>query len=185
MPSSLIVPGGRPTPEQLAGPPDPTLPQEPVEVTTAFLVYQLPDGGWWEVSPLDQAELKPQREVTFDDMTAGCANLLDDLCISYPEGEVEVTTAFVVFLLPTGLWQLAPQVDAPLIPSRPPTYTDVRGGLAVTMRDIHTREIAQQTAQATISAQFQVGQAVAQQRENAMLQQKLEADKDKARRGGR
>lgn len=180
MPSSLIVPGGRPEVQQPAQPD----PNTPVEVVTAFVVYQRPSGNWG-VAPLDHGDLKVRREVTFDDITAGSANMLDYVDILYPEGEVDVVTAFVVFQLPTGLWQLTNEVSAPLIPQRPPIHADVLGGLTVTMRDIHIREGAQQTAQATINAQFQVGQAIAEQRQSAQMQQQLAAEKDKLRRGGR
>jgi hypothetical protein len=184
VPSSLIVPGGRPDP----GPVNTTQPDpsEPVDVITAFLVYQEPN-GCWGVADLDAVELKPQREVTSDDISAACANIVYDNfhCPYEDQREVECITAFVIFQLPNGLWQAAPQIDAPLIPQRKAIFPDIIGGSAVTMRDIHTREIAQQTSQATINAQFQVGQAIAEQRQNAMLQQQLEAEKDKARRGGR
>ena len=183
MPSSLIVPGGRPEPQPAPAQPDPN---EPVECVTAFLVYQELDGGWC-VSDLDVVDLTPQREVTPDDITAACANIVGDN-FHYPYGEArEVTcvTAFTIFQLPNGLWQAVPDVNVPLIPQRQSVQEDIIGGSATTMRDIHTREIAQMTAQATINAQFQVGQAMAQQRENALAQQQIERDRDLARRGGR
>jgi len=183
MPSSLIVPGGRPQAQPAPAQPDPN---QPVECITAFLVYQELDGGWC-VSDLDIVDPEPQRESTRDDITAACANIVGDN-FHYPYSdsrEVECVTAFVVFQLPNGLWQAVPDAKAPLIPQRQSVQEDIIGGSAVTMRDIHTQEIAQMTAQATVQAQFQLGQAVAEQRQQAMLQQQLEAEKDKARRGGR
>lgn len=176
MPSSLIVPGQAPV--------NTTQPQEPmgpIECATAFMVFQMPYGDW-QVSPLDLGELVPRREFTLDDVTAAAANLLNDLDVSHSTASQDVITAFVIFQLPNGLWQLAPKVDVPLVPAREPRWSDYQGGLAVVARDAHTQEIATATANATVQAQFQLGQAVAQQRQNAAIQAKLESDKDAARR---
>jgi hypothetical protein len=184
VPSSLVGPSGAPIGVN-ANPPVPAAPDptEPIEVTTAFLVYQV-DAAWF-VSDID-TEVTTERDVTFDDMTAATAVLLHGgTVLTLADDEVRATTAFIVFQLPNGLWQLATQVDAPLMPARNPQWSDLIGGLAVTARDVHTQEIAQQTAQATVNAQFQLGQAVAQQRQQAQVQAQLAAEADAQRRAGR
>lgn len=179
MPSSLTVPGQ-------TAPVNTTQPQEPagpIECVTAFMVFQALHGGW-KVSHLDMGELTPRRPFTLDDVTAAASNLLSDIDVSYSEVAQDVTTAFVIFQLLNGLWQLAPEIGVPLVPERKPVFSDYMGGLAVSARDAHTQEIAQATAQATVNAQFQLGQAVAQQRQNAAVQAQIEAEKDKNRRRG-
>jgi hypothetical protein len=77
VPSSLLVPGGRPEPD----PEDVTVtpePAEPIECTTAFVVYQLPD-GLWQVSTDIDVPLIPQREAHGDDLTSGCSTTLRDV----------------------------------------------------------------------------------------------------------
>lgn len=184
MPSGLLLPNGQPAGVSAnTGPAEPD-PNAPVECLLAFLVYQEYDGEWHVVS-IDQ-EVVARRDPTFDDMTAAAANL-----VQYPyltvldEGVVpDAETAFIVFQLLNGLWQVATKIDAPLMPQRTFRLPDVIGGLAVTARDVHTREIAQETAQAVVNAQFQLGQAIAQQRQSAQVQAALQAEQDEARRRG-
>jgi hypothetical protein len=180
----LVGPSGAPIGVNPSPPvPAATDPNEPVEAVTAFLVYQV-DSAWF-VSDID-TEVTVDREVTFDDMTAATAVLLHGgTVLTLADDEVKATTAFVVFQLPNGLWSVAVKVDAPLIPQRKPTWSDMIGGLAVLARDAHTQEIAQATAQATVNAQFQLGQAVAQQRQQAQVQAALAAEQDAQRRAGR
>lgn len=137
MPSSLIVPGGRPEPTT----PEPETPPEPagpIQCVTAFVVYQLPDGLWQVADDLD-APLVPERKAHGDDFTAGCATTLRDVA----------TRETVQGIINSGLGQA----------------------------------IVQSTTQSVIANMGLIGQQMAQAQESATVAQKLE--KDKLRRGGR
>jgi hypothetical protein len=129
----LLGPNGTPiapTPEQLAAPPDETLPAEPVACVTAFTVYQLP----------------------------------------------------------TGEWQVADDLNVPLVPGRKPGGDDFTAGCSVVLRDVATHAAANliipNTAQAVVNAQMQIGRQVAEAQQSAKVAQKLEAEK-RARAGRR
>lgn len=42
-------------------------------VTTAFLVFQTPEGQWVCTSDYEDKVLNPSRQATFDDIVSGCA----------------------------------------------------------------------------------------------------------------
>jgi hypothetical protein len=110
---------------------------------------------------------------------------------SEPTGPIECITAFVVYQLPNGLWQVSDDLDVPLMPERKCNGDDITAGAAITQRDAATREMiglaVQQLipaiVQNVINAQMQLGQAIRNQQQQEVVQQKLESDKQ--RRGGR
>lgn len=71
----------------------------------------------------------------------------------------QVVTAFLVFQLPNGAWELTPDINAPLVPARPPTTHDILGAVANLQADVH----AQRSASLTVGT-LQHGAAQAQQR---------------------
>lgn len=110
---------------------------------------------------------------------------------SGPSEPIPCITAFTVYQLPNGLWQVTDDINAPLVPERVCNSDDVTAGAAITVRDAATREvvtlIGQQIVPAivqnVIQGQMQVAGAIRQQAESAKLAQQLE--EDKKRRGGR
>lgn len=194
MPSSLIVPGGRPEPAP--EPEAPAAPAGPIECVTAFTVYQTPEGEW-RLTDID-ADLTPGRKVNGDDLTAAASVILreSEPGLSYPECPIDAVTACVVYQLPDGLWQVSDELAIPLVPQRTVVPADVIGGLSVTLRDTQTREIVQgilnsdfgpaivqSTTQSVIGNMGLIGQQMAQAKESVTVAQKLE--QDRARRGGR
>lgn len=163
----------------------------PVPCVTAFAVAQVP-GGEWHLVDID-TDLVPDRKVNFDDITAGASVILreESPCPDYPEGPVRVVTAFIIYQLPDGLWQAATDLDIPLVPERSTISSDVIGGLSVSLRDVSTQEIVQQTANAVIPNVIQ-GVVQTQMAMAAKAKEQFEAnaiaakmEQDKHRRGGR
>lgn len=108
-------------------------------------------------------------------------------------GPIECQTAFVVYLLPNGQWQVADDLDIPLVPARKPHGDDFTSGCATTMRDVTTREVAvllqQQvnvivpnTVKGVIETQMAMAQQAREQMEAQGIARKIEADR--TRRGG-
>ena len=111
-----------------------------------------------------------------------------------PAGPVECQTAYVVYLLPTGQWQVSDDLDIPLVPARKPHGDDFTAGSATVMRDVQTREVAgllteavnliiPNTVQGVIQSQMAMGQKMREEFEANAIAKKLEDDKK--RRGGR
>jgi hypothetical protein len=107
---------------------------------------------------------------------------------------VEAVTAFVVYLLPSGEWQVSDDLDIPLMPARKPHGDDFTGACAVVMRDVTTRETAnllQQQAnviipnvvQGVVQTQMAMAEKAREQFEANAIAAKLE--KEKRARGGR
>lgn len=107
-----------------------------------------------------------------------------------PPEPMACVTAFVVYQLPTGQWQVADDLNVPLVPDRKPNGDDFTAACAVVERDVRTQEIAiaaanliiPNTANAVVQAQMNLGKQVAEQRQAQMLAQQLEADKRTGRR---
>jgi hypothetical protein len=139
-----------------------------------------PDGR-----PLDAAPAEELLEATPDSADEEAA----------PPPPLPCVTAFIVYQLPTGQWQVADDIDVPLVPERKAHFDDMTAGCSVTLRDVATQEAAmaaanliipntvQGTVQGVIQAQMEVGKKVMEAREAADIAKKLEADKH--RRGGR
>lgn len=111
-----------------------------------------------------------------------------------PTGPIECITAFVVYQLPNGLWQVATDLDVPLVPQREAHGDDLTAGCSTTLRDTQTREVVQQivngdfgpaivssTTQSVIASMGLVGQQMIRAKEEADVAAALE--KDKQRRG--
>lgn len=120
----------------------------------------------------------------------------------FPEGAVApipCVTAFIVYQLPDGRWQVSDDLDAPLVPERKAHLDDFTSGCATSLRDTHTQElintmantigpaIVQNTVQNVMNnlpqAMMNFGQAVRQQGDAAKVTAQLA--KDEARRAGR
>lgn len=110
---------------------------------------------------------------------------------SEPTGPIECTTAFLIYQLGNGLWQVSDDIDLVLVPERKCHGDDITSACATIQRDAATREFvalaAQQLvpaiAQQVVQAQVQVAGAIRQQAEAAKVAQQLEEDKN--RRAGR
>ena len=109
-------------------------------------------------------------------------------------GPIECQTAFVIYLLPDGQWQVSDDLDIPLVPARKPHGDDFTSACATTMRDVATREtalllqqqvnvIVPNVAQAVIQTQMAMAKQAKEQFEAQAIAAKLE--KDKQARGGR
>lgn len=99
-------------------------------------------------------------------------------------------TAFVVYLLPDGQWQVADDLDIPLVPERKPHGDDFTSACATTMRDVQTREVAaliQQGVQSTVEGVIQTQMAMAAKAREQFEAQGIakQLEKDRQRRGGR
>ena len=116
----------------------------------------------------------------------------------FPEGAVAplpCVTAFIVYMLPDGRWQISDDLDVPLVPERKPHGDDFTAGCATVSRDVATQElismfaqtlgpgIVQGTAQAVLNGQMQLGKAMQEKMQNDKLAEQLEAERK--RRGGR
>jgi hypothetical protein len=138
-----------------------------------------PDGH-----PLDAA---PAEEL----LEEARAALDSDTAEAEPPPPLPCVTAFIVYQLPTGQWQVADDLDVPLVPERKAQFDDMTAGCSVTLRDVATQETAMaaanliipNTVNGVIQAQMEVGKKVMEAREAADIARKLEADKH--RRGGR
>lgn len=111
-----------------------------------------------------------------------------------PPEPIECQTAFVVYLLPDGQWQVADDLDIPLVPARKPHGDDFTSACATTMRDVATREVAnllnQQAnviipniVQGVVQTQMAMAAKAKEQFEAQAIAKQLEAEKH--RRGGR
>jgi hypothetical protein len=111
-----------------------------------------------------------------------------------PTGPIEVQTAFIIYLLPDGQWQVSDDLDIPLMPQRKPHGDDFTSACATTMRDVATRETANllnqqanviipNVVQGVVQTQMAMAAKAKEQFEANAIAAKLEADK--ARRGGR
>lgn len=49
------------------------LEKDGVPVTTAFLIYQTPEGQWSATPDFDELDLNPTRKATFDDIISGAS----------------------------------------------------------------------------------------------------------------
>lgn len=88
-----------------------------------------------------------------------------------------VTTAFIVYQLPNGVWLISPDLNEPLAPMRPPSMYDIYGGVTNVQADI----AAQRAASLTIGTLQQQAQAAAQRQLTPEEAAALQA----AMRGGR
>lgn len=116
-----------------------------------------------------------------------------------PQGPLPCITAFVVYQLPDGRWQIADDLDVPLVPERKPHGDDFTSGCATALRDVQTQEFAAIMAQAigpsiiqnTVNnvlnnlpkAMMQFGQTIRDSAEANKVRQQLE--KEQQARGGR
>lgn len=134
--------------------------------------------------PLDTEKVLEDAHAAIDNETAEAV----------PAEPIECQTAFVVYLLPTGQWQVSDDLDIPLIPARQPHGDDFTSGSATVMRDVATREVAgllneaaniivPSTVQGVIQSQMQMAKQAIEQREAQTIAAKVEADRQ--RRGGR
>lgn len=122
------------------------------------------------------------------------AALEGDTAEALPPEPVECVTAFVVYLLPNGQWQVSDDLDVPLVPGRKPHGDDFTSGCATTMRDVATREVAAlldgainviipNTVQGVVQTQMAMAAKAKEQFEANAIAAKMEQDKH--RRGGR
>lgn len=79
---------------------------------------------------------------------------------SAPE-TVEVQTAFLVYLTDEGTWVGNWDINTPIVPKRPAGPDDMKSGCACVMMDVHTGEIAQQTAMMVMGTLAGAGQRMA------------------------
>lgn len=126
------------------------------------------------------------------------AALEDGTAEEAPAGPLPCVTAFVVYMLPDGRWQVSDDLDVPLVPDRTAHGDDYTAGCATVMRDVQTQEfgqvmnvvgqgVVQATAQTVLQnlpqVMMQFGGAMRQQAEAAKVAADLE--KDKLHRAGR
>lgn len=132
----------------------------------------------------------PDRELTASEQALADAHaaLEDDTAIAPPPEAIEAQTAFVVYLLDNGQWQVSDDLDIPLMPKRKPHGDDFTSGAATVMRDVATRELAgllQQQADVIVSGVIQTQMAMAAKAREQMEAQGIakQIAKDQARRG--
>jgi hypothetical protein len=108
-----------------------------------------------------------------------------------PPAPIECIAAFIIYQLPSGQWQAADDLNAPLVPARKPAPDDFYAGCSVILRDatvaasanLIVPNTAQQAAQAIVNAQMEMGQRMLQARENKAVQDQIE--RDQRQRAGR
>lgn len=110
-----------------------------------------------------------------------------------PPGPLPCVTAFIVYMLPDGRWQVSDDLDAPLVPERKCHADDLTAGCATTMRDVQTQEviavmagaigpsIVQNTVNNVLNnipqALANFGQQIRSNAESAKIAEQLERDK--------
>lgn len=152
---------------------------------------QLPDGRTY-FAPEPAEETPVNTTEALDDARAALEDGTAELAAPEP---LPCVTAFIVYMLPDGRWQVADDLDVPLVPDRKPHGDDFTAGCATTMRDVQTQEtistfgntlgpsLVQAVVQNTLNnlpqAMLNFGQAVRQQGEAAQVAAKLEADRNR------
>jgi len=71
---------------------------------------------------------------------------------------VPVTTAFLVYIEPSGKITTTHDLNVPVVPSRAPTHDEVYGCCQVIIKDIQAQQVGVMAAQATMQIQQQVMQ---------------------------
>lgn len=113
-------------------------------------------------------------------------------------GPLPCITAFIVYQLPDGRWQVSDDLDAPLVPERKCHADDLTAGCSTTMRDVQTQEviavmagaigpsIVQNTVNNVLNnipqALANFGQQIRSSAESAKIAEQLERDKARGRR---
>lgn len=98
--------------------------------------------------------------------------------LKHPElaGEADESThaaAFMVLITKDGHYVFEPDINAPVIPERNPTPSEIKGSLSTILMDIQSQETAIMTANATVQAQMQLTRQIQEHQQNAQMLQGL------------
>lgn len=96
---------------------------------------QLPNGQTYTPPQPDAPE--PAEEALADAQAA----LEDGTAEPVAPEMLPCVTAFIVYQLPDGRWQVSDDLDAPLVPERKPHADDMTSGCSTTLRDVQTQEV--------------------------------------------
>ena len=83
--------------------------------------------------------------------------------------ELNVTTAFLVFLTPDGQYQVSPDINIPIVPERGPTRDEIVAGSHIVIKDMQIQETLENIP--PVLMQFQ--QVMMQRAQDAQLQQQV------------
>ena len=101
-------------------------------------------------------------------------------------GPIPCVTAYVLYMLPDGKWQVADDLNVPLVPERKPHGDDFTAGASVVLRDVQTSEVANivipNVAQAVINGQMQLARHAMDQRQNEVALRQMQADQARGAR---
>lgn len=149
-----------------------------IEAETAFIVYRELDGEVSLTRDLDTPFAVDRQAHPHDIIGMATAVEAPEIDADYfPDTEIAVSTAFLVYRLPGGEVLANTDLDAPVCADREPHAHDIEGMLEAVVRDVDTISHAPYFANAVVQAQMQVGQAMRQQMEHAQIQQKLAGGK--------
>lgn len=104
---------------------------------------------------------------------------------------IPAITAFIIYQLPTGQWQVSDDLNDPIVADRKPHGDDFTSACANVLRDVQTQEIALASANLVLSnvggavmqAQMEFGKRMKEQMDIQAAQQQIEEQTRKA--GGR
>jgi len=103
----------------------------------------------------------------------------EDTKVAYTSETEEVTdeythvTAFMILLDKQGNFVFEPDLNKPIVTKRPPTPSEIKGGLATILGDIRTQETAILAANATIQGQMQMAKQMQDQMQNQQVLQQM------------
>lgn len=95
--------------------------------------------------------------------------------VTLPENEENYThqAAYLILIDFDGNYIFEPNINAPVIPERKPTASEIKGSLATVLADIQAQETAVLAANFTIGGMMQQAMAMREQSTNQELVQKL------------
>lgn len=77
--------------------------------------------------------------------------------------------AFMILVTKDGHFIFEPDINAPVVPERNPTPSEIKGALSTILMDIQSQETAIMTANATVQAQMQLTRQIQEQAQNQQM----------------
>lgn len=87
-----------------------------------------------------------------------------------PPAPTRVTTAFLVYQLPNGSWNVTADAGLPIVPSRPATPDDFISGASNVVAKTTASTAADMAAKLTIGRQIALAQQAQEAQQNAQVQ---------------
>lgn len=88
---------------------------------------------------------------------------------SDPAVPMRVSTAFVVYQLPNGIWEASTDLEAAIVPSRPAVPDDIIGGAENVKLQVAARKAANMAAATTVQTQVAMARQMQAQHQSQQL----------------